>query len=197
MFARYFSSASAAVVVTSGLLLMMAGLIAQQHGPLLPATRHVFDPWIAVTPDEPDVRVRERAVELPKIIDPPPPIIFEAGGTDIIAVGRESGVIGRLTDFTDLSRTIPDGQLMAIVTVAPTYPAAALRQEREGYVIVQFSVTANGSVDNVQVSESTHPVFERAAMDAVRKFRFRPQVVDGIPVAVDGVMRRITFTLQD
>lgn len=197
MFTRYFSSASAAVVVTSGLLLMMAGLIAQQHGPLLPVARHVFDPWIAVTPDEPEVRVREPAAEPPEIIDPPPPVIVEPGGTAIVVVGTDRGFKGPPRDFTDFSRSIPDGQLMAIVTVAPTYPAAALRQEREGYVIVQFSVTANGSVDTVQVSESTHPVFERAAIDAVRKFRFRPQIVDGTPVAVDGVQRRITFTLQD
>lgn len=197
MFARYFSSASAAVVVTSGLLLMMAGLIAQQHGPLHPAARHVFDPWIAVTPDEPDIRPREPAVEPPDIVDPPPPVTIDQGGTGSIVVTGEHRFQGPPNDFNDFSRTIPDGQLMAIVTVAPRYPAAAVRHEREGYVIVQFSVTANGSVDNVQVSESTHPVFEAAAIDAVRKSRFRPKVLDGIPVAVDGVQRRITFTLQD
>ena len=40
-------------------------------------------------------------------------------------------------------------------------------------------------------------LFERAATTAALKFKYKPRVVDGVPVAVPGVKTRITFRLED
>jgi protein TonB len=86
-----------------------------------------------------------------------------------------------------------DGEYLPIVKVAPVYPTRALQRRLEGYVIVEFVVTANGSVRDVAVVESSDAVFERAAIEAALKFKYKPRVVDGSPIEVAGVQNRITF----
>jgi protein TonB len=45
--------------------------------------------------------------------------------------------------------------------------------------------------------ESTHSVFERPALKAVLKFKYKPRIVDGEPIEVAGVQNKITFQLED
>ena len=67
--------------------------------------------------------------------------------------------------------------------VAPDYPDSAMRKGIQGYVDVQFTITAQGNVTNVAVvSSDPGEVFNRAATDAVRRWRYDPRVVDGQPV---------------
>jgi protein TonB len=47
------------------------------------------------------------------------------------------------------------------------------------------------------VLQSTSKLFERAAIRAVLKFKYKPRVVDGVPVEVPGVKTRISFQLED
>jgi periplasmic protein TonB len=65
----------------------------------------------------------------------------------------------------------------------------------EGYVLLEFTVTSEGLVRDPRVIESSHQIFERAAVDAVLRFRYRPRVIDGNAVEVPGVRFRITFEL--
>ena len=67
--------------------------------------------------------------------------------------------------------------------VAPDYPDTAMRKGIQGYVDVHFTITAQGAVTNVAVTSSDPgEVFDRAATDAVRRWRYDPRVVDGQPV---------------
>ncbi len=92
---------------------------------------------------------------------------------------------------------VAEGDYLPIVRVAPVYPARALSRGIEGYVDMGFTVTVTGSVENPMVLFSTSSLFERAATRAVLKFKYKPRVVDGIPVAVPGVKTRITFKFED
>ena len=85
---------------------------------------------------------------------------------------------------------------MLLSAVRPLYPQSALIRELEGRVIVQFRVNERGTVEDIAVVESTHKVFEGAAINAVAKFRYQPRIVDGIAVAVDGVRAEILFELD-
>ncbi|WP_286234953.1 M56 family metallopeptidase [Thalassotalea sediminis] len=60
-----------------------------------------------------------------------------------------------------------------IVRVNPTYPAEAADNGIEGWVILEFGVTPNGTVDNIRVIES-HPddVFDKEAKKALAKWRY-------------------------
>jgi TonB family protein len=67
----------------------------------------------------------------------------------------------------------------------------------EGYVDLEFTVNEHGVVENPVVLESTHALFEPAAIKAALKFEYKPRIVDGQPVAVSGVRTRITFELEN
>ena len=106
-----------------------------------------------------------------------------------------------ITANTDIGGTggmnIAEGDYLPIVRVAPVYPSRALSRGLEGFVDMSFTVTATGTVKDPIVLQSTSSLFERAATRAVLKFKYKPRVVDGIPVEVVGVKTRITFELED
>ena len=91
---------------------------------------------------------------------------------------------------------ITDGEYLPIVKVAPVYPARALNRGLEGYVIVEFTVTETGSTRDAFVVESTSTLFDRAAIEAALKFKYKPRVIDGTPVEVPGVRNRISFAIE-
>ncbi|MGI9273185.1 MAG: energy transducer TonB [Woeseiaceae bacterium] len=91
---------------------------------------------------------------------------------------------------------IAEGDYLPIVRVAPVYPARALSRGLEGHVDLSFTVTQTGTVINPIVVFSTSSLFERAATRAVLKFKYKPRVVDGVPVDVPGVKTRITFKIE-
>jgi protein TonB len=62
----------------------------------------------------------------------------------------------------------------------PRYPESARRAKQEGRVMVRASVSAEGRVQSVRVQRSSgHSVLDRAALDAVRRWRFVPRQVNG------------------
>lgn len=90
-----------------------------------------------------------------------------------------------------------DGEYLPIVKVAPVYPRRAQERGIEGYVILEFTVTKLGTVINPVVIETTSSLFNKAAMNASLKFKYKPRVVNGEPVDVAGVLHKITFQLED
>jgi len=92
---------------------------------------------------------------------------------------------------------IAEGDYLPIVRVAPVYPARALSRGIEGYVDMGFTVTTTGTVKDPVVLYSTSSLFDRAATRAVLKFKYKPRVVDGVPVDVPNVKTRITFQIEE
>ncbi len=92
---------------------------------------------------------------------------------------------------------IAEGDYLPIVRVAPVYPARALSRGLEGYVDRSFTVTTAGTVRDPLILFSTSSLFERAATRAVLKFKYKPRVVDGVPVDVPNVKTRISFQIED
>jgi protein TonB len=65
----------------------------------------------------------------------------------------------------------------------------------EGYVTIRFTVTDDGTVSNPKVIESRPPrVFDRAALAAIKRWKFRPKFVNGVAVEQNGV-QTIEFTI--
>ena len=92
---------------------------------------------------------------------------------------------------------VAEGDYLPIVRVAPVYPARALSRGIEGYVDMGFTVTTTGTVKDPVVLFSTSSLFDRAATRAVLKFKYKPRVVDGVPVDVPNVKTRITFKIEE
>ena len=90
-----------------------------------------------------------------------------------------------------------DGEYLPIVRVEPIYPTRAASRGIEGYVIMEFTVTSNGSVTDPEVVEAEpSSIFNSAAERAVLKWKYKPRVVDGTPVDVPGVRTMLTFKLD-
>ena len=68
--------------------------------------------------------------------------------------------------------------------VNPSYPQVARRAGLGGRVTVRAVIAEDGSVESVEVFFSTNPLFNDAAVDAVRKWRYRPAHMNGRPVRV-------------
>jgi periplasmic protein TonB len=65
--------------------------------------------------------------------------------------------------------------LRAVSTPAPRYPPDALRSGTSGEVLVEITVGTDGSVTNARVVRATPArVFDREALNAVRRWRFEP-----------------------
>jgi protein TonB len=80
------------------------------------------------------------------------------------------------------------------VRIPPEYPPNG---RGDGSVLVRFDVTRLGSVANARVVESTPPgMFDRAALRAIERWRYRPAVVDGVPVERRGLQVRLRFELE-
>jgi protein TonB len=68
--------------------------------------------------------------------------------------------------------------------VSPSYPLAARRAGLGGRVTVRAVIAPDGSVESVEVVNSTNRLFDDAAVDAVRRWRYRPALMNGRPVRV-------------
>tara|TARA_R110002072_G_scaffold247353_2_gene406499 strand:- start:48252 stop:48959 length:708 start_codon:yes stop_codon:yes gene_type:complete len=89
-------------------------------------------------------------------------------------------------------------RLFPITDVVPEYPIPAIRDGAEGWVFVQFTVTAAGGVRDVRVSDSEPPqMFDEAAISAAQQFRFEPQTENGNPIDVSGVGYVFRFDLSE
>ncbi len=201
MIGRYVISIVTGVAVTLSLLFVMQLLIATGKGALTkPRERAQLD-FVRVkrnenlntqdlTPEKPP-KPPETPPETPPQdmdnIDPDAPTIDIARPT--VMANTDIGGPGAMN--------IAEGDYLPIVRVAPVYPSRALSRGLEGFVDMSFTVTTTGTVKDPIVLQSTSSLFERAATRAVLKFKYKPRVVDGIPVEVVGVKTRITFELED
>lgn len=76
-----------------------------------------------------------------------------------------------------------DREILPVVQVAPQYPMKAVRDCLGGTVIVEFTVTVEGTVADAKILRSVHDgLFDKAALEAIRQWRFKPRIVDGKPV---------------
>lgn len=94
------------------------------------------------------------------------------------------------------SFNLADSDYQPIVKVSPIFPAAAAARGIEGYVIVEYTVTRSGTVRDLVVVESSSSLFERSALEAAAKFKYKPRVVDGENVPVRGVRTIIRYQLE-
>jgi protein TonB len=201
MLGRYAFSVVIGVVVTLSLLFVMQLLIATGKAALTKPRDRAQLEFVRVRRNE-SLNVEDFTPEKPP--KPPetppetPPQDMDNIDPDAPTVNVAPPDVSANTDIGGPSgMNIAEGDYLPIVRVAPVYPARALSRGLEGYVDMEFTVTPTGTVENPIVTYSTSSLFERAAIRAVLKFKYKPRVVDGVPVSVPGVKTRITFQIED
>jgi protein TonB len=201
MIGRYVISIVTGVAVTLSLLFVMQLLISTGKGALTkPRERAQLD-FVRVKRNE-NLNTQDLTPEKPPKPPETPP---ETPPQDMDNIDPDAPTIdvGRpeVSANTDIGgpggMNLAEGDYLPIVRVAPVYPSRALSRGLEGFVDMSFTVTTTGTVKDPIVLQSTSSLFERAATRAVLKFKYKPRVVDGVPVEVSGVKTRITFELED
>ncbi len=76
-----------------------------------------------------------------------------------------------------------DQKPRAVFQAAPIYPSEVRSKKLDGVVTVIFVVDASGKVVNPRVEKSSHPAFEKPAMDAIKQWKFEPAIKAGQRVA--------------
>jgi protein TonB len=123
---------------------------------------------------------------------------------DAIAPPAEANVSARVdtpasrrpdagTTSTDHSgEIVAVDQFDRVASREPVYPRNALRTHTSGWVELEFTITATGTVRDIEVVDAEPTgVFEHAASDALAAWRFKPRTVNGQPVA-----QRSTITMR-
>jgi protein TonB len=200
---RFLTSALLAGVITFGLFFFMQFLISMGKGRADDVGPGNVIEFVRLKRDS-ELQMRKR--ELPKKEkppEPPPPpdlqmaapsdsdageMAFAAPSIDVdvdIGGGLNMGVAPSDTDATPLVR------------VSPIYPPRATERGIEGYVVIRYTIAANGTVRDPEVIEAKPArIFDRAALRAVKKWKFKPKVEDGVAVEQPGKIIRFPFELE-
>jgi protein TonB len=145
-------------------------------------------------PDELVTRSRRIPKKPPPPKNPPPPPKMQISKVDQVIrdmpkldipnldnplVGGEGMFIG---NFGTIDKT-EEGDIIPIVIIRPMYPRDAAMQGLEGWVKVEFIITEVGTVKSPRVVDAKPPrVFNREALRAILKWKFKPRVVNGVAV---------------
>lgn len=90
-----------------------------------------------------------------------------------------------------------DGDATPLVRIEPKYPPQAARDGKEGWVQLSFTINELGGVEDVKViNAEPKRIFDREAKRALRKWKYRPKVVDGKPQKQFGIQVQLDFKLD-
>ena len=201
MIGRYVFAIAVGSAVTVSLLFIMQLLIASGEKALTtPRERHQLE-FVRVKRNE---RVNTEDIT-PEKSPKPPEVPPEVPPQDMDSIDPSAPTVNvpppTVAQNVDIGgpggMNIAEGDYLPIVRVAPVYPSRALSRGIEGFVDLAFTVTTAGTVKDPVVIQSTSSLFDRAAIRAVLKFKYKPRVVDGQPVEVPNVKTRITFKIEE
>ncbi len=200
-YVRIIVAIAIAAVINWGLLGLMQYLIATGEKALSDDSSIRFVDFVRVKRDE-NVEVKEQKPKKPPKPDTPPPAAPPQSQNDVNPNAISTAMAPLANDSSmnlgGMSFGNADGDYLPIVKVAPIYPRRALTRGLEGWVLLEFTVTKLGTVTDIKVLESDPPnIFDRAAVSAASKFKYKPKVVNGEPIDTAGVLHRISFELED
>lgn len=205
---RVFIAGLVAAGVTFGLFLFMFKLISMggdQRTELDAIAGIHFGP--VEIPDEIVERSRRKPQKPPPPKEPPPPprmqvakaeqTVQQMPDMDIpeLDVPMSGGAGMFIGNFEQIDRTA-EGDIIPIVRINPIYPRDAAMNGIEGWVTLEFTITETGTVKSPKVIDANPPrIFNREAMRAILKWKFKPRVVDGVAVERRAT-QTIDFTLE-
>lgn len=109
-----------------------------------------------------------------------PPIVIDGFGND-----------------TKQTLTRPTGDASPIVRINPKYPTSAARDGIEGWVQLSFNISPTGEViDATVVNSEPKRIFDREALRAIKRWKYRPKVIEGVAQLQTGQTVQLDFKLD-
>jgi protein TonB len=196
---RILSVSLLAAAITFGLFFVMQALVGAEGEKLDAKASNIVD-FVRLKRDtRPETKKREIPDRKAPDQPPTPPQMDFSQNLNADAVG---GAIVPIVDATidlvsaDLGSGGSDRDVVPLVRVEPQYPMRAKQQGVEGWVELMFTITKMGTVTDIIVTAaSSGTVFNRAAVQAVSKWKYNPKIEGGVTVDRPRVRQRIKFQL--
>lgn len=190
-----------AIFVTFGLLWVMQALIGVE-GKLDEAGRRRVIDFVRLK-HETELETKKRKMpdkKAPEEPPAPPDLNLAQNTRPDLDTGNVLPIFDshiELTGGPDVGGGAMDSDIVPLVRVEPQYPERARQRGVEGWVVVEFTISAAGTVKSPRII-AYHPstVFNRAALQAIRKWKYNPKVEEGVAVERPGVQVRLTFEFE-
>jgi protein TonB len=125
------------------------------------------------------------------------------GGMGSAVGGSLGGVMGALGPSPSVVKAVPKATAplkvssgtvagMALSQPTPVYPPIAKAAHVQGVVVLHAIISKQGTIENLSVI-SGPPMLTTSAVDAVRRWRYRPYLLNGDPVEVETTIN-VNFT---
>jgi protein TonB len=187
-----------AVVISGSLFLLMNLMISGGHWNVSDTRSYSIVDFVRIKPDE-QVDTRKRTLpkksKLPEK-DLPKPVYkqsvtpnridmpkLDMDAPNIEGFKLESSLF--LGGYSNSSAgAMPDGDVIPLIRIAPSYPRNAAVKGIEGWVKLKFTIEEDGTVSSPEVIDAKPSrVFDHAALIAIKKWKFKPKLVDGKPMS--------------
>ena len=183
------------IVALALLWLMQLMVIKDDNQVMMKSKRPVMEFVRLERSSETRLKQREKPEEPPPP-ESPPPQIPELELTVAKPVIKTPNIVAAMPELSTSSMNFagpyigavsqgpPDRDFMVLSRIPPRYPYRAERKKIEGWVQVSFIITEQGSVkDAVVVDAKPKGIFNKAALQAILKWKFKPRITNGRPVA--------------
>lgn len=190
--------------IAFGLFFIMAKLVENTGTPskAIPPTP-VIDIIMQAPDESTNTRVRTPPPPPPPPQEPPKvelvePEVIESdpNGFSLNVPSIDTGGVG--VSIGGIGNMMRDGEATPIFRIDPKYPPEAARDGKEGWVELSFTINKVGGVEDVEVIDADPKrIFDREAKRALRKWKYKPKVVDGIAQVQPGLKVRLDFTLGE
>jgi protein TonB len=193
------------IIVTGSLFAVMSGMVSSDGAQNNNQGEQTVIDFIRLKQDS-DSRVKEREKkEPPKPKKPPmPPEQTAQQNTPMKQIAMRMPNITpdlslankSLLGDAQIGMGFGDGDVIPLVRMPAQYPSKAKRRNIEGFVKARLDVNALGTVDSVEIIDAKpRGVFERSAIRALYKYKFKPQIIDGKPQP-QTVTQTLEYTLD-
>lgn len=190
-----FSAIPLGIFVTLVLFTFMARLIGNDieepdFEDTPPIDYPIYEPTPLVT------HVTEKIPEKP-VVETPPEVPPSSEHSQIDGEIEYTQFIPHINDGAGFGIKFT-GMPLAQVQAQPKYPSIAISRNIEGFVDVKFDITKIGTTKNITVVRAQpEGIFDRAAVNAVKRWRYRPKMEEGKAVAFPGMVQRISFKMEN
>jgi TonB family protein len=152
--------------------------------------------WLALAAQDPDYKEQGLHLQIYKTFSDEQKKIADLAYQEIFKqfnqAAIEESLKPTLVNASTLSRKV-----RVLKQTNPNYPQTMLRDEKSGYVDILLTIAKDGTTRDHVVYFSTNKAFTQPTLDAIRKWQYKPAIIDGKPVEVQGYKIRFSFMLGD
>lgn len=188
------------MAVCFGLFAFMASLITNKNSPKISEEETLIVEFVQPKKDS-KVKVK------PKILPPPPqPKIVKLENTKMDPTDSDNSAVKVEVPGINIAKQTIDNfdvagsrnnEARPIVRVSPKYPIAAMRDGKQGWVQLAFSIDEVGRVKNIKVlAAEPKRVFNKAAVQALKKWKYKAKLVSGKPIEQHNLTVQLDFKLE-